>query len=70
MKWRRLTEFAETKPVVIYGAPFTFRSLHPFNGHAGWRLLPEITLDRVITVTLPAVGGLRHHEPANMKVVL
>jgi len=60
------------RTVVIHGAPFTFRSLHAPDGRrndsrgAGG----ESTLDRIVTVTLPAIEGFRHKPITSMKVVL
>lgn len=70
-------------PVVIRGAPFTFRTLHPLDvilprqkqaggegrPHRAWFWLP-LSFDREQTFTMPAVPGLYHNEPASTEVVL
>jgi hypothetical protein len=58
------------EPVIVRGAPFTFRTLHAENGWTWSRMPLSFSLDRIMTVTLGAVAGLHHHETATMEVTL
>jgi hypothetical protein len=59
-------------PVQILGAPFRFRTFHAPNPK-GWQLCGSWaarTIDTEIVVTLAAVPGARHREPASVLVEL
>lgn len=70
---RRITN---PQPVIIRGAPFHFRTLHPLDvilprnrPHRAMEWLPT-TLDREQTFTLAAVPGLYHCRSVTMEVIL
>jgi len=52
----------------IRGAAFTFRTLHPPEGRRG--VDGGITIDKKITITLPAIDGEEHKMTEHMKVEL
>jgi hypothetical protein len=56
--------------IVVRGASFHFRSLHPPDGRRAIIDVEEYTIDRMMTITLAAIAGLRHHEKASMEVVI
>ncbi len=60
-------EYVSVHPIIIRGAPFTFRSLHPPDGRFGGGQRGErcLAMDRMVTVTLAAIWV----EPT-MEVVL
>lgn len=65
------------EPVIVRGAPFTFRTLSPLDGllprnrpHRMALIMWESTFDREQTFMMPAVAGLHHNEPASCEVVL
>ena len=59
--------------VYVLGAPFRFRTFH---GPDGSRNIGAddsramCTLDKMIEVTLAAVPGIQHHEPATVLIKL
>lgn len=57
-------------PVIVRGAPFQFRTLHPPDGRHNRFALEDHTLDRIVTVTLSAIAGMSHREQATREVVL
>ena len=67
-------------PIIVRGAPFTFRTLHPLDLvgikatdrriHRAREYLLPLTFDQEQTFTLPAISGLRHCEPACLEVRL
>lgn len=56
-------------PVIIRAAPFTFRTFH--GDEIRWNALQRFYCpDRLITLSLAAIGGLYHNEPATREIAL
>ncbi len=73
MPRKRRDEFrAEHSCQPIYGGKFTFRTLSPPDARWGQGRSAERSapMDRLITVTLPAIEGENHKTVACMKVIL
>ncbi len=68
----RHDEFDLDRTVVICGAPFEFRTLHGSDARFGEKAHGPLvrTLDRIVTVTLPAIEGYSHKMKPTMKVTL
>jgi hypothetical protein len=67
MTWKSCGSKKMNQPLIIRGKPFTFRTLHAPDGR---RMNGECTLDKIMTVTLPAIDGFHHKAPADTEVVL
>jgi hypothetical protein len=70
---RHRRHIPHAEPLVrVRGAPFTCRTLHAadgrWRGQYGERI--ECTLDKLHTITLAAIAGADHHEPASIEVIL
>ena len=59
-------------PLVVRGAPFTFRTFAdlPFGAGSTPGVPRQTTLDRLVTVTLPAIAGEEHPMVPTMEVRL